>query len=131
VTNHLLPEHDSLWAKLLEKCVPLDTRGRALALEGSEELALAHKTAALQGDTEAPQDPEDEVDYHYICFVPSQGDSYIYELDGDCKGPIKTNVKLDAGEDILSDKALNLVRAYIDRENGLNVGFNLMALVQN
>jgi ubiquitin carboxyl-terminal hydrolase L3 len=130
MANSFLPEHGSLWANLLEKCVPLNTRDRALALEASEELASAHKTAALQGDTEAPQDPEDEVDYHYICFVPSQDDSYIYELDGDCKGPIKTNIKLDTGEDMLVDKALNLVRAYIDRENGLNVGFNLMALVQ-
>jgi ubiquitin carboxyl-terminal hydrolase L3 len=114
----------------LNKGLKLETQERALTLETSDELASIYKVEALKGDSRVPKNPEDEVFYHYICFVPSEADSRVYELDGDRTGPIKTEVVLGSDENMLSEKALGLVRAYIDRKGVQDIGFNLMALTQ-
>ena len=31
---------------------------------------------------------EDEVDFHYVCFVKSSKTGHLYELGGDRKGPV-------------------------------------------
>lgn len=102
---------------------------RAEALENSSELERIHATAALQGDTEPPADAEEEVDFHFICFVLSQSDGHVYELDGDRKGPVDHGPILKADEDLVGKGSLNLVRSYIEREDGLDDRFSLMALV--
>jgi hypothetical protein len=33
------------------------------------QLEAAYKVALLQGDTEVPEDPEDEVDIYHVCFL--------------------------------------------------------------
>ena len=83
---------------------------------------------AVKGDSAVPDSAEDEVDYHYICFVPG-ADGCLYELDGDCKGPVRLR-KVELGEqgDILGPDTISLIKEYVDRGNG-NVGFSLMALV--
>ncbi|KIP12846.1 hypothetical protein PHLGIDRAFT_17540 [Phlebiopsis gigantea 11061_1 CR5-6] len=115
---------------LLERGILLAPEERALVLEGSPELEKIHTAAALKGDTAPPEHEDDEVDGHYICFVRSQKDGHVYLLDGDRKGPLDLGIALKEGEDMLSEGALEAVRSQIRLEDGANVNFNLMALVE-
>lgn len=117
---------NSVLDELLKKCIPLNPRERALALEASEELEVAHADAAQQGDTIAPANAEDEVDFHYVCFTKSRS-GHLYELDGDKKGPIKRSIA-PRDEDLLGPAALKLVKEYLEREDSENFNFSLMAL---
>jgi ubiquitin carboxyl-terminal hydrolase L3 len=112
---------------LLTECLPLEPEGRALALENSTELESAYRVVALKGNTEAPANAEDEVNFHYVCFVKSDKNKHLYELDGDKTGPIDRGAIQD-DEDMLSTRGLKLIQDFIDRENG-NINFSLMALV--
>lgn len=80
----------------------------------------------MQGDSEVPENPEDEVDYHYVCFVKAYETNHIYELDGDKKGPVDHGY---CPKDVLDEDGLKIVRSYLDREKGGNVNFSLLALV--
>lgn len=96
-------------------------------LEESEELEAAHKGVAEQGDTAAP-DANDDVELHYVCFVKSEKDGHLWEMDGRRKGP------LDRGElgeeDVLGEKAREVVQGFIEREKESGrVDFGLVALV--
>ena len=115
-------------ARILSSCVPLAPADRAKVIEDSEEIESAYRTAALQGDSDVPENDEDEVDFHYVCFVKSSKTGHLYELDGDRKGPVDHGT-LEADEDILSGPALGVVRNFIKREKGANVNFSLLALV--
>lgn len=118
----------SAFANLLDECVPLTPDERALALENSAPLEEAHTRAAHQGDSAVP-DLEDEVDFHYVCFAPSQKkEGRLFELDGRRKGPIDTAVTVAEG-DVLDDSGIGLVKEFISREGGGNQNFSLMALV--
>ena len=75
-----------------------------------------------------PENAEDEVDFHYVCFVKSSKTGHLYELDGDRKGPVDHG-SLGPGENILSSGALSIIQNFIGRENGQNVNFSLLALV--
>jgi ubiquitin carboxyl-terminal hydrolase L3 len=99
---------------------------RARFLEEDLELESAYKTVALQGDSNVPVNPEDEVDFHYVCFVKSHKDGHLYELDGDRKGPVDRG-DLGMEEDLLSEKALAVVKEFIGRVSE-GVGFSLLAL---
>jgi ubiquitin carboxyl-terminal hydrolase L3 len=105
----------------------LDIEACALALEADEGLEQAYGEVAQDGDTRAPDNPEDEVDYHYICFVKSHKNGHLYQLDGDRKEPIDLGA-MAPGDDVLSNKCLDVIRKMITNENG-NVNFSLMALV--
>ena len=119
----------STLSKLLEESLSLQPDERAKILEDNEEVESAYATVARQGDSEVPENPEDEVDFHYVCFVRSPKSGHIYELDGDRKGPIDRG-KFEGAEDMLSEGCLNLVRDFITKEKG-NLNFSLMALVSN
>jgi ubiquitin carboxyl-terminal hydrolase L3 len=97
-----------------------------MALEECSKLEEAHSAAALQGDSMPPMSAEDEVDFHYLCIVRSHDSGRLYELDGDKKGPIDLGPMADH-DDLLSETALRVVRAYIQREED-SVGFGLLAL---
>ena len=101
-----------------------------MVLEGSPELEKIHTAAALKGDTAPPEHADDEVEGHYICFVQSLKDGNVYLLDGDRKGPLDLGIALKEGEDILSEPVLEVVRSLIQLEDGANVNFNLLALVE-
>jgi hypothetical protein len=120
---------DSTLSKLLEESLSLQPDERAKILEDNEEVESAYATVARQGDSEVPENPEDEVDFHYVCFVRSPKSGHIYELDGDRKGPIDRG-KFEGAEDMLSEGCLNLVRDFITKEKD-NLNFSLMALVSN
>jgi ubiquitin carboxyl-terminal hydrolase L3 len=121
-------EEGSLLSTILKESIPLQPDGRARVLEESMELEQAHTAVALKGDSAVPESAEAEVEFHYICYVRSERDGHVYELDGDRKGPIDTGVVLGEGEDVLCEKVLGLVRRYVDQAEG-NVNFSLMALV--
>jgi ubiquitin carboxyl-terminal hydrolase L3 len=104
-------------------------RETAIALEDNQELEQAYAEVAQKGDTEAPRDPEDEVPYHYVCFVKSHETGHLHQLDGDRKGPIDLG-PMEATEDVLSDKCLDVIRAMMASESG-DLHFSLMALVQS
>ncbi|KAI1168422.1 putative ubiquitin carboxyl-terminal hydrolase [Nemania serpens] len=97
-------EKDTPLATLISQSVPLPPAERAALLEKTPALAAAHHEAASQGQTAAP-DARDDVDLHYVCFVKTDGDGTLWELDGRRRGPIARGT-LAADEDVLSDKAL-------------------------
>ncbi|UPK92771.1 hypothetical protein LCI18_003706 [Fusarium solani-melongenae] len=113
-------------ASLLTSVEPLKYLDRAAVLEEDEQLESIYKTVALQGDTEAPENAEDEVDFHYVCFAKSHRNGHLYELDGDRKGPID-RCALDQGDDVLSERALGVISEFI-RGVGKELGFSLLAL---
>lgn len=123
------PGSDSTLAEILRKAEPLTPKSRALSLEDSEDLERAHAAAAQKGDSAVPKNPEDEVDYHYICFVRSSKNGHLYQLDGDRKGPVDLGITLAEGEDLKEEKVLNVLRGFIFGEDGANQNFSLMALV--
>ena len=96
-------------------------------MEGSEELNSLYAEAAKRGTTEAPN-PEEEVDFHYVCFAKPSTSSFIYELDGDRKGPIARGKPISPEHDMLTGAGLQILKAAIDRENDLDGHFSLMAL---
>ncbi|KAI9791849.1 MAG: ubiquitinyl hydrolase 1 [Peltula sp. TS41687] len=125
--KQFIQPHSTL-AQLLADCLPLGPEERALALEDSKELESAHAEAAKMGCSEIPANPEDEVDFHYVCFVKSHHDGHLYELDGDRKGPVDRGLRLKSEEDLLSEGGLSIIREFIEREDGGNLNFSLLAL---
>ncbi|KAH8668704.1 ubiquitin carboxyl-terminal hydrolase [Xylariales sp. PMI_506] len=117
---------DSHLAHLLEACVPLAPHERALVLENDEKLEVVYRDIATQGCSAVPDDPEEEVNYHYVCFVQSRKDSHLYRLDGDRKGPVDLGL-LHEGSDMLSREVVDIVQKFMSI-CALDLGFSLMAL---
>lgn len=119
--------------QFVKSAVPLAPRERATLIEESEALERAHQAAAQGGETAAPA-AEDDVDLHYVCFVKSEQSGKLWEMDGRRKGPIERGT-LEQGEDVLSEKALDLgVRAFLKREEeagGGDLRFSLITLAES
>ncbi|KAG6358168.1 hypothetical protein INS49_014052 [Diaporthe citri] len=113
---------------VVDECASLLPHQRSSYLENSLELERAYMEVAVQGISTVPENAEDEVDYHFVCFVKSHRNGHLYELDGDRKGPIDRGLVLAPEEDMLASGGLSIVREYIEREHG-NCAFGLMALV--
>ena len=109
--------------------MPLPPEERALALENDDALEEAYAAVASKGETQAP-DAEDEVDYHYICFVQSHKTGHLFQLDGDRKRPIDLG-PLNDENGLLSDTCLSIIRDMITRDEGAQLGVNLMALISD
>ncbi|KAH8721572.1 ubiquitin carboxyl-terminal hydrolase, family 1 [Phaeosphaeriaceae sp. PMI808] len=118
---------DSILDKLLRTAALPDVDQLTRALESDSGLEQAYAEVAMKGDTEAPESAEDEVDYHYICFVKSHENGHLYQLDGVRTRPIDIGA-LAADEGVLSDKCLDVIRSMMANADG-NVNFSLMALV--
>lgn len=118
---------DSTLSRLLAKCAPLIPRDRAQVVEDDLAIESAYKFVALQGDSEVPANPEDEVDFHYVCFVKSHKDGHLYELDGDRKGPVDRG-PLDPEDDVLAECGLGVIQDFIQREKGQDMNFSLLVL---
>ncbi|KZL84790.1 ubiquitin carboxyl-terminal family 1 [Colletotrichum incanum] len=119
----------SLLDSLLSITAPMDPAQAAMVLEGSQELEDAYASIATKGDTAAPGSAEDDVDFHYICFVKSPDTGHLYELDGDRKGPVDRGIPDEEEKVDLGARSLDVVRQFI-AQGGDNIGFNLMALVE-
>ncbi|EGS21430.1 ubiquitin carboxyl-terminal hydrolase-like protein [Thermochaetoides thermophila DSM 1495] len=111
--------------RIIKSAEPLGPRERAKLLETDETLAKAHRDVAVQGDTAAPR-AEEDVDLHFVCFVKGK-DGGLWEMDGRRKGPIRRG-DLEEGEDVLSERALELgPRKFLERE-GEDLRFSCVAL---
>ncbi|KAK2061062.1 ubiquitin carboxyl-terminal hydrolase, family 1 [Colletotrichum caudatum] len=119
----------SLLDSLLSIAAPMDPAQAAMVLEGSQELEYAYASVATKGDTPAPDSAEDDVNYHYICYVKSPDTGHLYELDGDRKGPVDRGIPDENEKVDLGAKSLDIVRQFIT-QGGDDIGFNLMALVE-
>lgn len=125
ITFLLISEKSSDLDSLISQAEPLSPPERAQFLEKSQSLASAHREAASQGDTSAPE-ATDDVDLHYVCFVKGS-DGTFWELDGRRKGPLKRGV-LEENEDVLSQKALAVgPLKFLERE-GADLRFSAVAL---
>ncbi|TEA22306.1 Ubiquitin carboxyl-terminal hydrolase isozyme L3 [Colletotrichum sidae] len=119
----------SLIDTLLSITAPMDPAQAAMVLEGSQELESAYTSIATKGVTVAPASAEDEVNFHYICFVKSPDTGHLFELDGDRKGPVDRGIPDEDERVDLGSQSLDIVRDFIAK-GGDNIGFSLMALVQ-
>jgi ubiquitin carboxyl-terminal hydrolase L3 len=97
-------------------------------LEDSKQLEAAYAGVARKGNTEAPTNPEDEVDFHYIAFVKAPKNNHLYQLNGVHKQPMDLGA-LASEEDVLSDRCLDVIRSMMAK-NENNPNFGLMALVE-
>lgn len=126
-------QHGSDLEALITKAVPLGPTDRATLIEETQALETAHQAAAATGDTAAPN-AEDNVDLHYVCFVKSEKNGHLYELDGRRKGPLDRG-ELKDDEDVLSPTALEKgVRAFLRREEAAGGGelrFSLIVLAES
>ncbi|CAG8528094.1 5203_t:CDS:2 [Acaulospora morrowiae] len=105
--------------RLLEKTrngTPLE---RAKLLEEDEELAEAHKSSALTGQTRPPTE-SDKVNTHFVCFI--QKDGTLYELDGRKSSPINHGPCTD----LLMDSS-KIIKQFMERDPG-SLQFTMIAL---
>lgn len=119
--------------KFITKASSLNPKERAQLVEDSEALEQAHHEAAAEGDTSAPS-AEDSIDLHFVCFVKSEKDGHLWELDGRRKGPLDRGA-LSVDDDVLSQSSLDKgVRAFLRREasaGGGELRFSLIVLAQS
>lgn len=117
---------------MITEALPLAPEPRAHLLETTPAIASAHESAAAQGDT-AALSATASVDLHFVAFIKSAQNN-LWELDGRRKGPLNRG-NLDAEDDVLTDKALQLgVKAFLKREEeagGGDLRFSLLALAPN
>ncbi|KAL8847790.1 MAG: hypothetical protein Q9221_007189 [Calogaya cf. arnoldii] len=97
-------------------------------LETSKELEDKYGIAAEQGSSSA--NAEDEVDFHYVCFVTGKDGQCLYELDGDLKGPVRRGFLSAQDESSFFDAGIDAVKEYVRKDVGGNATFNLMALFE-
>jgi ubiquitin carboxyl-terminal hydrolase L3 len=57
-----------------------------MKVENHPGLERAYTAVAAKGDSAVPSRAEGKVDYHYICFVQSDQDECLYEVNGDRPG---------------------------------------------
>jgi ubiquitin carboxyl-terminal hydrolase L3 len=63
----------------------------------------------MQGDSFVPTDAQEEVGFHYFCFIKTKH-SRIYEMDSGRKGPIYMGVTLKSEDDMLSEASIGVVK---------------------
>ena len=57
----------------------------------------------MKGDSTVSTNADDEVDFHFICFIKLHKHSHVYQIDGDHKGSLNTEVLLESEEDIFAE----------------------------
>lgn len=118
--------------KLVKDATPLGPIERADLVYNSQALERAHQSAAVEGQSAAP-DADDNIDLHYVCFVKDENNN-LWEMDGRRKGPLNRG-PLGPDDDVLSEKALDLgVRKFLKREEeagGGELRFSLITLAPN
>ncbi|KAI0438725.1 Coproporphyrinogen III oxidase [Xylaria telfairii] len=116
-------------ARLIEQCAPLNRAQRIAALESDAELAAAHASVGPRGSTAPPADITEEPHFAYMTFVKSRKSGRLYQLEGCRKGPVDLGCVLSEEEDMLSEKALEAVRKFVEEAGkGVTVGYSAMAL---
>lgn len=93
-------------------------------LETSAKIKDNYDLAARSGGSEAPEDPEESVDYHYTTFVTSGG--RLIELDGDSRGAIDRGLLTRQDEGALGPTCLDVIDTY----RGVEGDFHVLKLVR-
>lgn len=75
-----------------------------------------------------PLTSEEEVDFHFVCFVKSSRTDRLYELDGDRRGPLDTGVMIDPKNELFPQDGVDYVRDYIQRQGNGDWRVSLPAL---
>ncbi|KAI1281733.1 ubiquitin C-terminal hydrolase L3 [Xylaria sp. FL0933] len=116
-------------ARLIERCTPLNSAQRIEALESDEELAAAHASVGARGSTAPPGDLTVEPPFAYMTFVKSRTSGRLYQLEGCRKAPLDLGCVLGEDEDMLSAKALDAVKRFVEEAGkGADVGYSALAL---
>ncbi|KAI0543547.1 ubiquitin C-terminal hydrolase L3 [Xylaria curta] len=122
-------EPSSHIARLVEHCAPLSRAQRIEALESDEQLEAAHASVAPRGSTAPPEDITKHADFAYMTFVRSRKSGRLYQLESCRKGPVDLGCVLIEDEDMLSEKALNAVKKFVEEAGkGIAFGYSAMAL---
>ncbi|KAM8977488.1 ubiquitin carboxyl-terminal hydrolase isozyme L3 [Pelodytes ibericus] len=103
-------ECDSALKKFFEDSLSLSPEERARFLERDESIRVTHESSAQEGQSEAPS-IDDNVDLHFIAFVPIQG--HLYELDGSKPFPINHGPTSD---DTLLEDAIEVCKKFMQRD---------------
>lgn len=123
--SHIAP--NSKFSELLQDIKKQENSERVKTIEGSHLIDAAHQSVAGQGQS-AVIEADENVDLHFVAFIKSEGNSHLYELDGRRKGPIDHGSLTDE-EDMLSEKALRVVKGFVSRASDANdLNFSLCAL---
>ncbi|KAI0862534.1 ubiquitin C-terminal hydrolase L3 [Xylaria cubensis] len=122
-------EPNSHIARLVEHCAPLNRAQRIEALESDEQLEAAHASVAPRGSTAPPEDITQHAFSAYMTFVKSRKSGRLYQLESCRKGPVDLGCVLSEDEDMLSEKALNAVKKFVEEAGkGIPFGYSAMAL---
>ncbi|KAF6201198.1 hypothetical protein GE061_005645 [Apolygus lucorum] len=76
---------DGTLKQFLESTKDMDPEARGTELQKNSNVADAHNTIAVEGQTEVPSE-DDKIIHHFVAFVHRDGD--LYELDGRKAFPI-------------------------------------------
>ncbi|KYQ89228.1 peptidase C12 family protein [Tieghemostelium lacteum] len=114
---------DGFFKKFLEKTNNLNVEERAISLLNNSEIEKSHEIAAVQGQSQVPDDDEPVI-LHFVSFVHVDG--HLYELDG--RKPFAVNHGPSSAETLLQDTA-NVLQKMIE-ENPEEIRFNLMGLIK-
>lgn len=88
-----------------------------------------HASVASRGNTAPPADITVEALFAYMTFVKSRMSGRLYQLEGCRKAPVDLDCVLREDEDLLSGKALDAVRKFVeDAGKGVAVGYSALAL---
>lgn len=113
---------------ILDELINTPANQRTHFLDTCSELEQFYAEAADQGDTQPPENGV-EVDWHYTCFLASVEKHKLYELDGDKLRPLY-HADLDPSFEDFDAKAVGLISRYFEQaEEGKEVQFSVMALV--
>ncbi|KAI1745606.1 ubiquitin C-terminal hydrolase L3 [Xylaria scruposa] len=122
-------EPNSHIARLVEHCAPLNRAQRIEALVSDEQLEAAHASVASRGSTAPPEDITKHAEGAYMTFVRSRKSGRLYQLESCRKGPVDLGCVLGEDEDMLSEKALNAVKKFVEEAGkGIAFGYSAMAL---
>ncbi|KAK5632444.1 hypothetical protein RRF57_008158 [Xylaria bambusicola] len=122
-------EPSSHVARLIEHCAPLNSAQRIAALESDSELAEAHASVGMRGNTAPPEDITVEPHFAYMTFVKSHKTGRLYQLEGCRQAPVDLDCVLGEDEDMLSEKALDAVKKFVQEAGkGVEVGYSALAL---
>ncbi|KAI1175119.1 hypothetical protein F4777DRAFT_551437 [Nemania sp. FL0916] len=116
-------------ADLITQCLPLSLPQRSAVLESSAALERAHASVASRGATPVPEDITVHPDFAYMTFTKTRRGGRLVQLEGCRKRPVDLDCVLGEREDMLSERALQAVKSFMEKEGkGVEVGYSAMAM---
>ena len=118
---------------------------RGEAIGSSDEIRTAHNSFGRAEDAflsdptkEKRAASEDDDVFHFVAYVPCEGDGCVYELDGLKEGPIRVGMYRVETEDKNSGNTIawihvarDAIQSRLSSYSSTEIKFNLMAVVQD